>query len=683
MKKLLSLILCIAISLFAVACGGGGDDGGSSEGGKVKIGIPAGWGGGAGTSYMEKLMEYFNESEEWGNQAIGKYTGSEVHLLQQDIPTNASQIPTSGGDIISFDHRVGNILQTKDYLVDITDIMVEENIPGEDKAIADKIPGDYKRAFADYSGERYYGAPGGLTLSSVSIDTEMWERENLFIAGAKLNNAEDYDEYAANATRSSLKQFKSEKFGITLWFSDYDGDGTGKYGFPSKAQNNGQNGYTCPRDELYLEDEDLICVGPDGQYGTIDDGLPSSVVEMLALCDYIRSPQFAAECQHDKYAPFGLSGQYAYSYANYFLEGLYGSLAGENFENVVQRFNSQGEKIRVVTGYTNENLYPGIDYIKKPIIKEVVVTPECGYYSSWMEDKFYAEAALEIIKTEGFFGYMERNDISHTGAQLNFLYGGYSDKDEQEACAFFIEGTYWSMEVNREDVNAYNKLYMADDNATNRRTEIISLPTEIHEPVQEGEGDINTFTGGLLGYTSINKQVESDPDKLAYCKLWLQFVNTEYVLAYKFWATHFVQMALADYDSVIANPQYANFFAQIGLQENYFNQYHFAQYRKLASNTYSRVVLGVGDLDGPINFRNQTGYYNRIYASGIFGVGGTTQAYDLIWKPNKDGKNTGGAVAAFEKQMYDKGTWQNLYGSAYNDVEDSKKSYNNITYTKA
>ena len=127
MKKLLSLILCISISLFAVACGGGGDDGGSSEGGKVKIGIPAGWGGGAGNAYLENLMNYFNNSTEWGNQPIGKYKGAEVVLLQQDVPTHPSSIPMNGGDIISFDHRVGNILQTKDYLVDITDIMVPDS----------------------------------------------------------------------------------------------------------------------------------------------------------------------------------------------------------------------------------------------------------------------------------------------------------------------------------------------------------------------------------------------------------------------------------------------------------------------------------------------------------------------------------------------------------------------------
>ncbi len=674
MKKLLSMILCIAISLFAVACGGGGDNGDVTEGGKVKIGIPKGWGGGSGEDYLQTLMDYFNESEEWGNQPIGKYTGCEIIMLQQDIPTTPSTIPTSGGDIISFDHRVGNILQTKDYLVDITDVMTNK-LPGEDKSIVDKIPGDYRFAFSDIAGEHYYGTPGSSTLCGYSIDTEMWERETLYLAGAMLNDDPDYSDYAAYM--SGYDFFVSEKFGITIWFSDYDGDGKGKYGIGAgKCVSNGQNGYTCSRDEVYPNSE--ICVGPDGLHNTMDDGLPSSVIEMLAMCDYIRSPQFSAD-QEMVGDPFSISGTYAYSYMNSYLDGLYASLAGENYENVVQRFDSKGKRVRVVTGYTNENLYPGIDYIKKPIVKEVVITPECGYYSSWMEDKFYANASAQILKKEGYFGYNESNDISHTAAQLNFLFGGYSDKEYQVPAAFFIEGAFWSMEANRADVNAYNKLYMADDGATNRRTEVAPMPVNINEPVVEGEGDKNTFVAGTLGYTGINAQVESDPDKLAYCKLWLQFQNTDPVLAYSFWATHFYPLTLANYDSVVANPKNQAFFSAVGLQENYFNQYHFAQYRKLASIDYSRISYGVGDLNGNINFRTQTIYYKRLYASGVFGVSGNTNAYDWLKLANKDGVIQ--CVRAFEAQMYDINSWANLYGTSYNDVDPAKKSYNNVTYT--
>ncbi|MBQ3235284.1 MAG: hypothetical protein IJA97_03890, partial [Clostridia bacterium] len=433
MKKFLSLVLCIMIALFAVACGdgdgtggtggtggGGGDvpgaggSGGSGEGEEnlVEISIPKGWGGGAGTDYMINLMNYFNESPEWGAQKIGKYDGAKVVLTEQDIPTTPANITTHGGDIFNLDHRVGNILQVQSYVVDITDVMTQ-TIPGEDQSIVDKIPANIRAAYTDITNERYFGAPGTVLWCGYSIDTEMWERDGLFIANAVLNNNPDYDtiveEYEAlmEDLGYGAKRYVNNKYGITLWFSDYDGDGNGYYSIPgAKSVKNGQN-YGVSREEFGADGG--LCVGPDGVAGTMDDGIPSSVIELLALCDYIKSDEF--DCGANYYAPIALSGQYRDSYANSFLDGIYASLAGEQYQNSVLNFDSQGEKVRVVTGYTDEPLYPGLvskkyDLVdktgkvtgnvmpKKPIVQEVVITPETGYYTTWMEDKYYAEAAL-------------------------------------------------------------------------------------------------------------------------------------------------------------------------------------------------------------------------------------------------------------------------------------------------
>ena len=678
MKKFLSMILCLMISLFAVACGGGDDDGDDlnvTADNKVVINVPKGWGGGAGNDYMQTLMNYFNESAQWGNQKIGKYNGCKMTLIESDLPSTPASIPTHGGDVIGFDRRIGGMIQAQPYLADITDI-VTSDLPGEDQSIEDKTPEFMRPAYTNLDGTRYYGVASSDLWCGYSIDTEMWERECLYIAAAFLYSDPDYAtkcaEYDSYIGAGVNARHDSNKFGITLYFSDYDGDGKGKYGVSGgKAQNNGQNGYTCSREELYKEG--YICCGPDGVFGTIDDGIPSSVIEVLALCDYIRSPQFAANARTNFYSPFSLSGTLRDAYANSFLDGMYASLAGENYNDAVYCFDSEGRSVRVVTGYTNENLYPGIKYIKKPIVEEVVITPETGYYVTWMEDKYYTEAALEIIKQEGYFGYTERNDVSHTEAQTNFLYGGYSDEEYREACAFFIEGSFWSMEANRSDVNAYQKLYMADDSAVNRRTEFVSMPVNINEPVVEGEGDMNTLCTNLGGFTAINKKVEADADKLAYAKLWLQFLSTEPILAYCYWATHFTPVKLADYDAVVANPEYQSILNELGLQENYYNQYHFAQLRKLTAETYSRRTAAIGNLDISINFRTQSQWYLRMYASGAFGVGGTTNGYENIRKE--------GTIKTFEKQMYTKTSWSNLYGNAYAEVPEAQKSYNNVTYT--
>ena len=707
MKKFLSLILCIMISLFAVACGGGDGTGGSGNGGGgdvpgvgggesgepnlVEIAIPKGWGGGAGTDYLINLANYFNQSSEWGAQKIGKYDGAKIVLLEQDIPTTPANITTHGGDIITFDNRIGNILQVQPYIADVTDA-VNAKLPGEDKSILDKIPEDMRAVFTDMSGERYYGSPDSTLFCGYSIDTEMWERDGLYIANAVLNDNPDYDaivdEYEAlmEDLGYGAKKFVSSTYGITMWFSDYDGDGSGYYSIPgAKAVKNGQN-YGVTKEEFGADGG--LCVGPDGVAGTMDDGLPSSVIELLALCEYIKSDEF--DCAANYYAPIAISGQYRDAHANSLLDGLYGSLAGEQYQNSVLNFDSQGEKVRVVTGYTDEPLYPGLvskkyDLVdktgkvtgnvmpKKPIVQEVVITPETGYYTTWMEDKYYAEAALLIMNKEGYFGYAHDNYVSHTETQKNFLFAGYDDKAHRDSCAFLIEGSYWSMEADRTGVESYAQLVQADDLAQNRRTEIISMPVNINEPVVEGEGDINTLVSATPGFVAINKRVEEDADKFAFCKLWLQFTQTEPVLAYQYWATHFTPVALADYDAVVANPEYTQILADLGLNENYYNEYHFDRLRKLTADDYSRKTYGVGNINISINFRTQSLYYRKLHYSGNFSVGGTKNCYQRLREV--------GLVKAFEEQMYNKGTWSNMYGSKYNDIADADKSYGGIDYT--
>ncbi len=665
MKKLLSMILCIAISLFAVACGGTGDgDSGSqtTADGKVIITVPQGWGGGAGTAPGEAIMKVFNEDPNWGNQPIGKYKGAYVKYVPQDNPTTAGKIETSGGDIFSTSY-LRDARTAQDY-VSVIDDIVREDLPGEDLSIHDKIPAQYRDVFTNASG-KYISVPNGQLFCGYTIDTEMFEREQLYIANALVGSEEE----TVDPAYEGFRNYYSATFGIRLYFSDYDGDGYHKYGVGGgKCETNGQ----------FQTEKDDLCCGPDGEFGTNDDGLPSSVIEFLALCDYIRSSQFASRARTNFYAPVTLSGTWRNSYANSFLDGLYASLAGDQYEKSVQCFNSQGEKVRVVTGFDpTQNLYPGIDYIKKPIIEEVVITPETGYYTTWMEDKFYAEAALEILHKEGYFGYSERNDISHTDTHTNFLFGAYDDVNFREACAFLIEGTFWSMESDK--VDAYNKIYRADDSATNRRTEVAPMPVNINEPVTEGNGDINTFVADMLSGYAINKKVEMDPDKLAYCKLYIQFAMTEVALAFDFNASHFTNPCLRNYNEVMDNPDNAEMINKFPFKVAYFNDYHFQRLSQILDS--SRKVYGVGDLSSTnvINFRTNNTYYRRLYASGVFSVGGTQDCYSKLrnWKT---GQTFGNTISVFQSHMYTKETWSAMY-TGYADVPDSQKSYNNITYT--
>ncbi len=666
MKKFLSMILCIAISLFAVACNGNGDNGNGGSGttadGKVEIIVPAGWGGGAGTDYLKNIMNVFNNDPNWGNQPIGDYKGAVVKINEGlQNPDSVGKVQTIGADIFSTQH-IKDVRFAENYLADITDIVKDSNIPGEDESIEDKIPAQYRDVFTSTSG-KYIATPSTSLYCGYSIDTEMFEREQLYIAGAFVGSEEE----TVNTSFESFRSYYSSKFGIRLYFSEYDGDGLNKYGVG--GQKSTQNG------QIQTDRSDLSC-GPDGVCGNNDDGLPSSVIEFLALCDYIRSNDFSEKARTTYYAPVALTGdKNRESYANSFLDGLYASLAGDLYEKCVQCFDSQGAKVRVVTGFTDQDLYPGISYIKKPIVQEVVITPETGYYVSWMEDKFYAEAALEILHHEDYFNYSEKSDVSYTDTHVNFLWGAYDDKNFREACAFLIEGSFWSMESN--DYGAYDAIYRIDDNATNRRTEVAPMPVNINEPVTEGNGDQNTLVASTLNGLAINKKVESDPDKLAYCKLYLQFLQTEVVLAYQFNASQFDYLTLRDYEAVMDNPDNAEMINQLPFYVKYFNEYHFKRLGQLFAN--SRRVYGVGNLNGHINFRTNADYYSRLYLSGVFGQG-KANAYATLRKDMAEGATIGQTIAYFEKTMMQKKDWDSMY-SGYSSVDDSKKVYNGVVYT--
>ncbi len=183
----------------------------------------------------------------------------------------------------------------------------------------------------------------------------------------------------------------------------------------------------------YLDEDDCVkAPGPDGIYDTEDDGLPVSFEDYVALCEY-----FKVGCE---IAPIVLSGKYV-DYLNYFIIGLWSSLAGQ--QQMLDYYDFNG-KIEVVTGYTNEPIMEGIDYIKKPTTEWVDVTPYNGYYGSNMVAKYYALAMAEIISKEGYYAETELGiNTSHLEAQKTLIYGGKAIRADNSKAAMLMEASYW------------------------------------------------------------------------------------------------------------------------------------------------------------------------------------------------------------------------------------------------
>ncbi len=174
--------------------------------------------------------------------------------------------------------------------------------------------------------------------------------------------------------------FDADAFKENLWYLAKDEANAG-------ATNTFQG---CTISLIADEDSEKSC-GPDGAYGTMDDGLPASFEQLLSLCDYIKNSGVA---------PFHMSGKWQ-QYMNYLYQALWASLAGYEELSAVYNFTGTAQ---VVTGFKDTNLYSGENYaIKEPIVVETEITNQNGYLADHTYSRYLAASFIEIALREQWF----------------------------------------------------------------------------------------------------------------------------------------------------------------------------------------------------------------------------------------------------------------------------------------
>lgn len=657
MKKLISLVLCMFIAFAAVACDGGGNNLNVSADGKLYINIPEGFGGGVGTQGIEAIAKKFNESPDFGSNPsrYKGYNGAIVKVVDGDTPS-AGTLETKAVDFVFYDHRGLGKESAQNYMYDVTDLL-NEPAYGETDPIVNKIPEGYRDNFKGYDG-RYYSVPYGDIICGWIMNTEMFESDQLYISAAKVDGDPNWtaeDDLYVEGKHS----FHSSKFGITLYFSNYDGDGEHML---AVRQTNGKS-------QKSRED---LSAGPDGVKGTYDDGMVSSVIEFLALCDYIESGAIALDTDESKgrnpygkknfYSACSLSGAHMDGYIGIFTDAMFAALAGEDYLST-HSLNTQGDNtITVVTGWTNEKLYPGIDYIKKPKTAEVKVTPETGYYTTWMIEKFYADMIVEVLYREKYYQYGHDFASCHVDTEASFLIGGYRDEQEFESSAWYFDGNYASNEMRMN--GDYDYIYENYDGHEERRIEFAPMPTSLDVPVTEENGMGDQPTLVVLGQScmAINrKRVTEDPEGRGKAIIdFFKFFLSDVMLAEEFYWTNTMNSMITD-PRVIAEDNPSS-----GLATHPNRNYYSDKIVDLMSDA-RKVHYVVNEV-----LQGSGRYYQKGYASGMFFID-TKSPYAFIREKIKSGTSNA-AILAFEGQMYTKTGWDKIY-SGYNTVPDANKVY--------
>ncbi len=397
MKKTVATVLTLLMASSMVACGGGNTGNGGTEGDIYNVSGPdkvqinfLNRNGGCGTRWIKELAEEYakrNVNTDYGDGKTGVY----IEVTPAST-ANPNGISATNNHIMVYEQQESpRFLASGGELYDLNEIYFDETRVGG--TLDSKIFDGVKSNFIGNDGH-YYGLPQAEFYGGCSYNRDVFEDAGAFLA-------------SETASSSTVVKFTSSL--------------TGKeYKFTTTA---GQ-----------LSD------GPDGEFGTEDDGLPATMEEFVAMMEFIK--------KRTVYYPMCISGAHNY-YSVYLFEGMWASLAGA--EQMRNYYNCDGE-IEVVElnadgslKLKDEPIFAGVTDIKKPYTKKITLNAENGYLGHTMAAKYYATALFEIMKDNQFFSPEASSDtVSHYDAQLAFMTG--------EACSFsnsamLCEASYWYNET--------------------------------------------------------------------------------------------------------------------------------------------------------------------------------------------------------------------------------------------
>ncbi len=250
-------------------------------------------------------------------------------------------------------------------------------------------------------------------------------------------------------------------------------------------------------DDQGNDQKDLFTAGPDGLYGTYDDGLPATYEEFFELCQELSTLKIKA---------ITWSGDWKnHFYITNVLNQLVTDYHGAE-EKVAYTFN--GTVTDYITGWDGETPITGTKEITAQNGSDVF--NRAGYY--------YAFKWLEEIVTGGDKKYTHAdcyNGSSHTDTQSRFLLS-----TKKTPTAMIAEGVWWQAEA----AGTFRSMSSGGKNPTytamGRDLRFMPLPKA--DTAHIGE---TTLLESNRSYMFMRSNVPAD--KVALCKLFIQFVNEE------------------------------------------------------------------------------------------------------------------------------------------------------------
>ena len=454
-----SMLMCS----LATSCGGGVQYEPEEDATKSYLYVDS-YSGGFGSEFFSVAARAFEKANANKPYADGKM-GVKIEVGEATM-NNSTNFKNGVANASSDVHVVEGLYYTdllKDKtIMDVTDIVTANLSDG--KTIESKLNTEQKNVLK-YEG-KYYTIPTFAGFSGLTYNADLWAENNLYFADS-LESPEDVSSYTGKA-------------------------------YTGRPFVRNKNTKKSP--------------GPDGQYDTDDDGLPSSYEEFFYLYDTMLncSPSIT---------PMVLYGGH---YSNYIFQELLCAATSADGMNAMFSFDSNGEEVEIIDKINNDGTYT---------TKKVVITESNGYEATMQASKYMATKFIKHLSTNTVNGkyYIDSRSrgqsLSNTGAQKLFM-ESYLDPN-QTSIATLVEGVYWYNESagTREGLaNSYG------EEVENMNLKYMPLPAQEYGTVVVNEGTTQLVADSFQYYLVINAKVANDPEKLALAKDFVKFMYSDAML---------------------------------------------------------------------------------------------------------------------------------------------------------
>ncbi len=415
--------------------------------------------GGYGKEWLDSAIRRFEAKYANEHYEEGK-TGVQVMVIDgKNVGTSVlSTISSSPAEVFFTEGVYMSDFVSGGYVEDITDIVTEKLTEyGETKSIEEKFTSAQKDYFGvTENGEtHYYMIPHYQSFRGFIYDVDLFDEEKLFIA-------------KNGAPSESLQEDGS--FGGTYKFTNQSG---------------------------------VKSAGPDGKYGTYDDGMPATYEEFYALCDKLGSKGIV---------PISYAGSVQVYYDD-FLTALEADVEG--LTNMMANYNFSGEVDSIIDLETLSDNGSSYDTITKEM------SNKDGYLMARVEGKYKALEFTERLIKGGMYGsYFSSycfDSTSNIENQSKFLYGRYGG---EKTIAMIVEGSFWENEADGIFKSMATK-YGDQAGRYSRRFAIMPFPKADETRI----GERLTIVDSLLSAGFIKSGLPSYKREIA--ANFLQFVNTD------------------------------------------------------------------------------------------------------------------------------------------------------------